>query len=109
MVNPGSRMKSGFQFGAMKGLAFTKYTRSILAGVIRRHPATSCSLIICILLLAALQLLRHLSPLPVHDFLHFLKVHIRDGNVHVEVKLVPSPSYEQLGHFGYNEFSEIAL
>jgi hypothetical protein len=52
MVNPGSRMKRGFRFGAMKGLVFTKYTGSILAGAITRYPATFCSLIICILLLA---------------------------------------------------------
>jgi hypothetical protein len=36
-----------------------------------------------------------------HDFCHFLKVHIRHGDVYVAVKLVPSPSYEQLGRFGY--------
>ena len=38
---------------------------------------------------------------PDHDFFHYLKVHIKNGNVHVEVKRVPSPPYEQMSRFSY--------
>ncbi|OIN95968.1 MAG: hypothetical protein AUJ48_02255 [Deltaproteobacteria bacterium CG1_02_45_11] len=43
---------------------------------------------------------------PDHYFFHFLKVHIKNGNLDVEVKQVPS-SYEWLGRSGYRAWTSM--